>query len=71
MTPLFRKKIRWLTLVSLVLVTQCCCCILPLRWQVQQQQPAIRQEILRIEQFSPLSSFHLPGRGVEIVLRNR
>lgn len=43
MFPVFRKKSRVIALLSLVFLAQCCCCILPIGWQVNQTSPAVQQ----------------------------
>ena len=41
--PLFRSKFRVLTLISVVFVAQCCCCFLPVGYQVQRDAPQSQQ----------------------------
>ena len=38
MHPLLKSKSRLVILASMTIVLQCCCCILPLRFQVNQQR---------------------------------
>lgn len=54
MHPLFRKKNRVAALVSVALLAQCCCCILPVGWQVQRESPTVQSMIERVEQ-----TFHI------------
>ena len=49
MHPLFRKKSRVAALVSVALLAQCCCCILPVGWQVQQESPSFQTMIEKVE----------------------
>ena len=48
MHPLFRKKSRLIALVSLTFLAQCCCCIVPLRWEVERNAPVVQQVLERI-----------------------
>jgi hypothetical protein len=59
MASLFRKKIRVLALASLLFMTQCCCCILPVSWQVQQPSPAIRSVVDRLERLGENNFFQV------------
>jgi hypothetical protein len=43
MHPIFQKRSRVFALVSLMLLAQCCCCILPIGWRVEQTSPAVQQ----------------------------
>lgn len=43
MIQIFRKKSRVFALLSLGFLAQCCCCILPIGWQVNQGSPAAQQ----------------------------
>jgi hypothetical protein len=49
MHPLFRKKSRILSLVSLVLLAQCCCCFLPIRWQIEREPAGVQALVQQIE----------------------
>lgn len=46
---IFRSKFRVVSLVSLALLSQCCCCILPVGWQVSRDAPAAQRTIQQIE----------------------
>jgi hypothetical protein len=50
MHPLFRSKFRVITLASVALMAQCCCCILPVGWQVREETPAVQALIDRVEE---------------------
>jgi len=50
MGNLFRKKAQVASLVSLALLTQCCCCILPVGWQVSRDTPGAQKAIQQIEE---------------------
>ena len=49
MHPIFKKKSRLMSLVSLTLLAQCCCCILPIGWQVNRSPNNVQAAIERIE----------------------
>lgn len=49
MFSVFHKKARVYTLLSLVFVAQCCCCIIPVGWQVWETSPSV-QRILELFQ---------------------
>ena len=44
-----KKSFRAVTIVSLAFLAQCCCCILPVGYQAQQNSPAVQQISERIE----------------------
>lgn len=49
MQSFFKSKARIYTVVGITLILQFCCCILPVGWQMQKENPAIRQTVTRIE----------------------
>lgn len=46
-----KKKLsfRVASLVSLVFLAQCCCCILPVGWEVRQNFPVVQQFLEQVE----------------------
>lgn len=47
-----KKSIRTFSVVSLLFLAQCCCCILPVGYQIQgQRSPAVQQFIRQVETF--------------------
>jgi hypothetical protein len=49
MQSFFKSKARLYTVLGVLIFQQCCCCILPIGWQVQKENPAVRQIIERVE----------------------
>jgi hypothetical protein len=41
-----RRKARAIALGGILIVTQCCCCILPIRWQVDRGVPGVNASVL-------------------------
>lgn len=50
MQSLIKSRARLYTMIGVLLFTQCCCCILPVGWQIYRDQPAVQQTVERIEQ---------------------
>lgn len=50
MQPIYKKSIRIFSLLSLVLLAQCCCCFLPLRLQPPNEGQDPRTRILHTVQ---------------------
>ena len=41
--PILRNKPRLALVLSVIILLQFCCCILPLGWQVQRNSPIVQQ----------------------------
>lgn len=49
MQSFLKSKARVYALLGVTIVMQCCCCILPVGYQMQKDNPAFRQAVERIE----------------------
>ena len=49
MKSLFKSKLRVGALFSMLFLTQCCCCILPVYYQVERENQTVQQVIERFE----------------------
>lgn len=49
MRKLINTKARMYTALGVLIFTQCCCCFIPVGWQIYRDQPAVRQTAERIE----------------------
>ena len=49
MQSFLKSKARVYALVAVTILMQCCCCILPVGFQMQKDNPALRQAVERIE----------------------
>ena len=53
MHPLLKSKPRLAVLFSMVFLLQCCCCILPVRWQVDRDLLNPNVELIRAREGEP------------------
>ncbi len=48
-----KKKLRLLSLLSVLFLSQCCCIVLPLQGQIKQELPTVGEMIQQIEGLLP------------------
>ena len=64
-SKMMKKSFRASAVVSLMFLAQCCCCILPVGYQVQQgEAPNVRRIVERIETFYQEVTASLEGSAL-------
>src|SRR5512147_2039533 len=68
MNSQYRRKVRAIALGSVLIVTQCCCCILPIRLRVEQNLPGMQASASLLIAKKTLCELMARPRGISAAL---